>query len=278
MDVAKCFNIRRLTEGDLGIEVEVEGSSLPTFAVNKYWKREYDGSLQGESMEYVLRAPLGVTGVKLALNDLTAQYKKYGTKVSDSVRAGVHVHVNMQKLSIPHLYNFITLYSMFEPVLMDYCGKGRTGNLFCLPLNKSPLLINAICHAAETEDFSILHSDRYRYCAMNVKALGTYGSVEFRALRSGRNLNRVYRWASLLLSLREVACYFDNPTQIIEQASITGYTEFFWQTLGKHKAMFKNTQNVDKKLRKGIECSLPIVYSGDWDELAKEPDPYRNFY
>ena len=215
MEVAKYFNIhaRRLVDGDLGIEIEVEGKYLPQRVDG--WNTDYDGSLVGESYEYVLEKPMSLVDTMGAIDNVSAAYARKGSQVQDSVRCGVHVHVNAQRLSIPQLYNFMTLYSMFEEVLLAACGPHRDGNLFCLPLNKSPLLIHALRHAAETKAFRHLHTDEYRYCAMNVKALGQYGSLEFRALRGGKDLERIKHWATLLLHLREVACKYDNPVEVV---------------------------------------------------------------
>ena len=43
----------------------------------------------------------------------------------------------------------MTLYAIFEHVLLDYCGAGRRGNLFCLPLSESDLVVEALVDAIE---------------------------------------------------------------------------------------------------------------------------------
>lgn len=266
MDVMKFFKVskRKLVAGDLGIEIEVEGSRLPE-DVGKYWDREHDGSLQGNSAEYVLSRPLSLGDAKKSLDYLQAQYKESCTEVRDTVRAGVHVHVNVQKLTIPQLYNFMTLYSMFEGVLLDYCGAGRNGNLFCLPLNKSPNVVHALRHAADSKEFMFLHDDEYRYCAMNLKSLSQYGSLEFRAMRSTEDLSRVYDWARLLLHLRDLACKYDNPTELIGDASAMGGMHMLYKCLEEFVPMLSKTHNMKRKLKEGIRTSQAIAYSCEWD-------------
>ena len=278
MGVVKCFDLpnRKITNGDLGIEIEVEGVNLP-HRIGKYWGVEYDGSLQGEAYEYVLSKPLKSAGVSDAMAYLKRSFDETNATINDSVRCGVHVHVNVQKLSIPELYNFITLYSLFEGVLLDFCGVGRDGNLFCLPLNKSPLLIRALRNCANGNDFGELYSDEYRYCAMNVKSLWQYGSLEFRALRGGPNLNKVERWAMFLLHLRELACSFENPVQLVECASMLGYKGFFDECVGGYEDLFTNCVNVSKKLKQGARGAFPIAFSRVWDEPKEEIDPYEDF-
>lgn len=278
MDVIKCFSIHpyKFTDGDLGIEIEVEGSNLPEQL--EYWNVEYDGSLVGESREYVLKKPLKVKEIPLALDELRRKYVKCESTVNDSVRCGIHIHVNVQKLTMVQLYNFFTLYSMFEGVLLGYCGKGRDGNLFCLPLNKSPLLINIIRHCAEAKEFGYFHDDEYRYCAMNVKSLGSYGSLEFRSLLGGSGaLERTEAWASLLLHLRDVACMYEDPTQLIRQGSIQGYYPLFKRLIGSHITMFSEVDNKERKLVQGIRAAQAIAYSCDWATYIDNSDPYVDF-
>lgn len=280
MTVAKYFNIpdRKLTDGDLGVEVEVEGCNLPR-RIPRYWNTDYDGSLKGEAYEYVLAKPLKKPELAKALVELDKAYLTNGSVVNDSVRCGVHVHVNVQKLTITQLYNFFTLYSLFEGPLLHYCGKGRDGNLFCLPLNKSPQVVYALREAAQQKEFRPLYDDAYRYCAMNVKALGQYGSLEFRALRGGPDLQRVYKWAELLQHLRDVAMEFKDPCEIIESASLNGHLETFKKLLGdKRSVMFKAVPNIKRKLQKGARNAAAIAFATNWADFDKKYDPYPDFY
>jgi hypothetical protein len=278
MRVAEKFRIapRKLASGVLGIEIEVEGRKLPRRITG--WNTDYDGSLVGESYEYVLEKPMSLADAMGAVDNVCKAYDDAGSTVKDSVRCGVHVHVNAQRLSIPQLYNFMTLYSMFEGVLLAYCGPYRDGNLFCLPLNKSPLLLNALRYAAQNKEFGMLCSDEYRYCAMNVKALGQYGSLEFRALRGGSDLTRVKSWASLLLHLSEVACKYDNPGEIFSEASKLGSTQFFLNTVGDFAEMFNGISNIKRRLQRGVRAAAPLAYACDWDIYNYvEVDPYEDF-
>ena len=130
---------------------------------------------------------------------------------------------------------------------------------------------------AENNHFSPLHSDEFRYCAMNVKALAQYGSLEFRALRGGPDLDRVERWAKFLHYLCKVACTFESPVNIVGEASLMGYEEFFWDVVEPHADLFSSCVNVKKKLKQGARGAFPIAFSCDWDMLNKEVDPYEDF-
>lgn len=95
--------------GLLGVEVEVETlkGELPRIHDDlAAWNVTHDGSLRGESAEYVFKEPLGP-------------------------RASVHVHVNVLEMTKQQLDNFLYSYLLLEDVLMSFCGEGREGNRFC---------------------------------------------------------------------------------------------------------------------------------------------------
>src|SRR3546814_17797876 len=91
-----------------------------------HWNNERDGSLQGaETAEYVLKKPSSLKEVRTALDYIDLMYKAPNTQVDDTVRAGVHVHVNCQHLTMTQLYSFMTFYLILENVLVGWCGQDR---------------------------------------------------------------------------------------------------------------------------------------------------------
>lgn len=208
LTVFKEMKLRSKTKGDIGVEIEVEGKRLPR--LDKYWRNEHDGSLRGEeNMEYVLQKPGTLKEVREALDYLDNAYKKNKSVVDDTVRAGVHIHVNCQELTMCQLYSFFCVYMILEEMLVKFCGEHREGNLFCLRIKDADYTLSCIRRAMLTKDFrQIFHNDDLRYSAMNVKALGDYGSLEFRTMRGTRDLDLIYTWAEILFNLREYAKSF----------------------------------------------------------------------
>ena len=122
-------HLPRKVEGDkVGIEVEVEGFDLPEEIPGWVWHE--DGSLRGESAEYVIPNPVTLAGAKTKVKALKKALDK--CDIQDTGRAGVHVHVNIQDMEKAHIFNFITLYLGFEEEFIRYCAKDSVGNLFCL--------------------------------------------------------------------------------------------------------------------------------------------------
>lgn len=255
---------RRLAKDDIGLEIEVEGRRLPI--PNKYWRCDRDGSLRGEeSMEYVLDRPSSLQTVEEALQNLQCCYKDNQTRIDETVRAGVHVHINCQKLTLTELYKFFVLYLVLENILIKYCGEYREGNLFCLRCQDAEFLLYALIRAAKDRNFlGHFHDDNVRYASMNVKALGDYGSLEFRAMRSTKDLDAILDWVKILLNLREVSKEFDSPVQIIEQVSGMGRKAFLEKCLGPFANFFNGVVGVDDLLAEGVQLAQCLAYCVNW--------------
>lgn len=258
------------TTGDVGIEIEVEGERLPH--TEKYWKMEADGSLRNdpESMEYVLSKPSTLDQARIALKYLNVMYNKHDTKVHDTVRAGVHVHINVQDLNIIELYNFMTVYIILEDLLTKYCGEFREGNLFCLRTGDAEYLLHELVKVAQTKRFSRLVTDDLRYASMNVKALGTYGSLEFRAMRGTRDLDTIYKWAEILLGLREVAKTFSDPNDVVNGFSEAEADIFLDRCLGTNADMFREYSGWEKLISQGMRRAQDVAFATKWTKFREE--------
>lgn len=278
MNVMKLFNVRRAckTSGELGVEVECEGSNLP-FESHR-WNGEYDGSLlDGESREYVLKKPLSLLGVYQAIKELDNLFTDCKVKLKDSVRAGVHVHVNMQDSSKAQLFNLITLWAVFEDVLLDRCGAYRKGNLFCYPLSRSDNVFNIMMKAAEDSgQLRYFSSDQYRYCAVNVVSLSKYGSLEFRAMRTPRNVTDVYQWAKLLLRMKTFSAEFANPREMIDCINDIGVDAFYADVFEGFEDYLTHKTDLAKQVNEGLMVASAIAYSSDWEEEAEHTEPFSH--
>ena len=261
---------RRGVTGDVGIEIEVEGSHLPD--TERHWYKERDGSLRDtpESCEYVLREPMALADAKKALTYLSKQYKGNKTRVNDSPRCGVHVHVNCQQLSIVQLYNFMTLYLIFEDMLVRWCGPTREGNLFCLRAQDAEYLLHMLIQAANEKEFRRMFlTDDLRYASMNVNALPRYGSLEFRAMRGTEDMNLIYQWASMLVGLREAAKQFDNPNEIIMSTSEGGNENFLRTVFSEKDAKeFLAMEDWQELMTNGVQRTQELGFLVDWEDLA----------
>jgi len=268
MKVQRFFNTVPVKE-DVGVEIEVEGKHLFKGHLD-YWHLEHDGSLRGEdNVEYVLRRPVEIKGLKIALEELNGCLKEHGSVVDMSRRTSTHVHINCTGLEMIELFNFLTLLFIFEELLVGWCGDDRDGNLFCLQSKDAEgLLVSFLAFAREKERGYL--ENQVRYSAINLASLNKYGTVELRSLEGTLDEERIMKWTSTLLSLREAAKTFKNPMEIIAALSEKEPKVFSKDMLGKHHRSFFKGLGRSRKILDGARRVQDIAYLVDWDMYPKD--------
>jgi hypothetical protein len=254
--------------GEIGIEVELEGEGLPKRHTAS-WRVEGDGSLRGESIEMVLKTPVKRISMQAKLREFEKAIK--GARIEDSGRAGIHIHINIQELTSRELAQFMCLYLVFENTLVEWCGQGRVGNLFCLRCEDAPGLLDQLQLAFKSEDWQHLNTDELRYASMNAKAVCTYGSLEFRAMRSTRDIRLISQWAKMLLAIKDKAVKFNSPMEIVEGLSLRGVEAFYDDVVGGFPGLkFRNTD-----LMTGVRNAQQLAYARqDWGKLVVKTYDY----
>ena len=209
--------------GEVGIEIEMEGNNL-FVAPRKWWRYAHDGSLRGNSLEWVLLEPLPREEIQAALDYLVFNSKDSDLHPSD--RCGVHVHINVQDLSIRQMFVFAMLYLILEPLLMKWCGEDREGNLFCLRSGDAEGLILSMREALEMGDLNVLNTDHLRYASLNFCALFKFGSLEFRGYGTPKNMMNIMKWVELLLAIKDASFRYRELPDLLEQLSGNGINQF----------------------------------------------------
>lgn len=261
-DVLAC----RSAPGDIGLEIEMEGSNIPHKDYTPpYWRKEVDRSLRGESAEYVLRYPLKIEELREALDSLQATFNIHDTVFKPTYRAGIHVHINVQQLTPVQLVTFICAYFMLEEVLLRFCDKTRLGNHFCLRMSDASYSLDRLVEFVQKQDINILNNEDLRYASLNVTSLFKYGSVEFRALESTLDFDRILNWAGVLLHLRDYAKTLSSPVDLLGQASALGFSEYAPVILGPYYETFKPWAT-DANICRGIRNIQYAIYARDWTE------------
>lgn len=263
VDVVAC----KKQSGEIGVEIEMEGQGLPPpDSVSKYWRVDRDASLRGESCEFVLKIPVDHNKLDTALGELSSALKLYKTNVKETYRAGIHIHINVQDLSPKQLITFITLYFMLEEVFLSYCDKSRVGNHFCLRMSDASYTLDMITDAILNSNLSLLNTEDLRYASLNLTSLFKYGSVEFRALESVPNFEKIKVWALALHQLKTFAKTINNPTDVLGQASDQGFVPFAKNILGNYQNHFSKFID-EEKIRKGVRNIQYAIYSRNWDQV-----------
>lgn len=233
MLVKDVFNVTPV-DGDVGIEIEVEGSNLPpSGSKSVYWRITEDNSLRGENREFVYKKPLCIDKVSDSLFELQVMFDKCNSTVDYNHRAGIHVHVNVQDLTLRQLIAFISLYCIYEQSLLNFCNPFRRKNHFCLSTADATFIVELLKVTLQSGEVNSLSTDEIRYCSINLTSLFKYGSVEFRSLESTGDSDKVIDWCNLLVKMRDYSKTVSIPTDLFYTASGAGHEEFTKQVFGE---------------------------------------------
>lgn len=271
-------NLGDVGTAEIGIEVEMEGPGVLGGKVNAplgYWRKDKDGSLRGESCEYVLAKPVLRHDVPKALLQLRKYLLDNMAQVNDSDRCGVHVHLNFQKEEVSKVLNVIMLYLVFEDLLVRYCGESREGNLFCLRARDAESMLLELYQCKVNGRLSYLQHDAYRYASLNVSAIQKYGSLEFRSLKTPKDVTKIEPWVNMLLCIKDYGLNkIEDSASIVENLSRNGEIPFLKLVMGNDenliKPLLKGEEPVANLMRQGVRRIQHIAYAKEVKQQAKK--------
>tara|TARA_Y100001956_G_C4129734_1_gene193066 strand:- start:1898 stop:3016 length:1119 start_codon:yes stop_codon:yes gene_type:complete len=289
-DDEPSFNIgamlgTRTVDGDVGIEVEVEGNKFPKEdapQIPKVWRYTHDGSLRGhDNAEYVLRAPIKFDQVDKAVDDLWKMFADYGSVLDDSNRTSVHVHLNAQGWHLNRLTAFLALYFSVEELLTQWCGDHRVGNLFCLRSKDATSIVSQIRDFIRS-DGELVPSQGMHYAGLNCHALTKYGSVEIRSLRGATEADTIKTWVSVLRRLYDLSGDYPDPRAVVEGFSGAGPLDYLNSILGPYtntiiEGSGFSHQQVMESMYEGVRLAQDLCYCRDWSRFRKgeaKVDPF----
>lgn len=271
-------------KGDFGIEIEVEGKDLVPLE-DGVWSTHDDGSLRGRfpesRAEYVLSKPLLRKDVRKSLENLSNHLKD--SVLNFSFRTSVHIHVNVQQLTFPQYLNMIYTYLLLEEPFLNYCGKERKGNRFCLRLQDAEGLLDALNRVFAVEQVGIpqlgaVANDNIRYASINLGATKAYGSLEFRAMRGNLDVDVIDTWVEALSRVREFAMQKDDPAAIFKEYAGLGPKGFMQSVLGEYAVVFSYPRMV-KDIQRSFSLSfdLPYAYSASYEEYKRREEDQKKY-
>lgn len=262
-----------------GVEIEVEGVRLPKqdHLPVDLWRVERDTSLKtAEAWEYVMTRPQMIDGVYQSIDILQAAYNSRNSIVHESVRAGVHVHMNVQDWNIKQLMTFATCYYMLEDILIHWCGENREGNLFCLRTRDAEFVLFKVLQTLQERKLSHLKYDLIRYSSLNYCSLFKYGTIEFRGMRGTPDLSLIKTWVAIINQLRTSSLNFNTPTDVINWFSGDGEEQFIATLLPDYHQLFK-CPDKERVIRNAARRVQMIAFGVDWDVLGQAPiNPFSN--
>jgi hypothetical protein len=275
-DKSKDFTIAglrgvRTKKGHVGIEVECEGNNLPKTGLEPYWTYVRDGSLRGaDNAEYVLTKPIDFDEVEKAVGDLWSKFKESKTKLDESIRTSVHVHLNVLPFYQNRLAALLALWFIFEEPLSYWCGDHRAGNLFCIRAKDGPAIIEQIKGWFENKGNFGLDTEGLHYAALNLSSVQEHGSVEIRTMRGVTDPKPLLQWVRILRKLYDASADYPDPRTLIEDYSLLGAYDFFQKIFGKEaEAILREVSTLDVRqcLTDGMRFAQDFVYVRDWSEF-----------
>lgn len=251
----------------IGIELEYEGvtdgglAGAPTL-----WSAVMDGSLRNNGIEYVLTEPLYGTGITDALSSMAEHVGSIRPDVSN--RCSVHVHVNVSDMDIDQLLTMVLLYLVFERTIIKYHGTVREDNIFCVPYYRAPEALNKLItlfsglDAINASSVGQLLSSFNKYHGLNIGAIATHGSLEFRHMSGTTDMAKVDDWICIIQHLKRAALEMQvDYMQIINNMS--GSTHNILEEVFKeHKYLLENLVTPDD-LVQGARLAQRVVGGND---------------
>lgn len=198
---------RAVLDGDVGIEIEIEGRGLDEIGV-KGWHTHREDSLRNGGVEFVTRGPVALGDVfKLVFNLNDSIAKSRARHNLKSHLGSTHIHVNMLGESLDTVLGTAILWTCVEPIVMRLCGPMRDGNLFCLPsydAGDTQEFVDHLCKYIDTEG----RAGRWthgKYSALNFGRLFDFGTLEFRCFPTSIDPAEIKEWCTWVTNLRKLA-------------------------------------------------------------------------
>lgn len=248
--------------GEVGIEIEMEGDGILWMCgeEGETWSLHHDGSLRGNSAEYVLTRPVKRNEVDASLTMLKSNLDFYGFTIHDSIRAGVHAHINVGDLTFTQVLSFACAYFVLEIPLVNWCGPNRVGNHFCLRTTDAEYLVDHIIDVYKLGAFRDFNTDAIRYASLNFKALPRYGSLEFRALQTSPDFNVISDWVKVLLNIKDYSLKYKHPRELIDEFSQQTPEQWAELVLGDKFHLIADQPNLRADLIQGMRIAQDIAY------------------
>jgi len=272
--------------GDVGLELEIEGSDLPTQGslervvgktTGSHWLAKTDGSLRGEALEYVLNAPCNIDEVHPLIMGLYAKFGTMRTNLQLSNRCSTHVHVNMTGKKVNEITSAIALWTAFEEPLTLWAGEERVNNHFCLSAKDST-------YGTVSSWRSFLRSgsqrfgDNLKYTSQNILPLHRFGSIEYRVMNASEDPDRLIDWTKFIFTLtRYAGDQFNNPRTLLYAMSERGGRDMFrdiCEMAGVSQAFVLGVEDtvpdMNRSVLEGFRRAQPLVAGFDWDSWMPE--------
>lgn len=275
-------------EGDVGIELELEGLFPHVPGSRSTWAMHNENSLRG-GVEFVLRKPTAIADLPRALIQLNEYLTTEGTVYKRSIRTSTHIHVNIRHLTNRQIYNALAWYYMVEEHLVRSQGPMRIGNLFCLRMSDAEGIASELVEGIENGHcFSDLNQHSFKYGACNLATIGKFGSLEFRFLRPIVDMGIMEMWARELYQMVNVASKISihetisHSKRLSEQAFMARifsqkFIDYLFNACPDHNKSWMST-NLDHVYEIGAaltKCNSSKYFFSEQNDIDTDEYPFQ---
>jgi hypothetical protein len=218
-----------------GIELEIEG--VHRDMVVDGMRVETDGSLRNNGLEFITE-PMRLADLEVCLTTFFNKNKLNENNYSE--RTSIHVHTNCSDLEPHELANVCVLYQVFEKVLFNFIGDDRESNIFCVPWSETMINYQLVTLILKHD---IRHvRDWYKYTALNLQPLSSYGTIEWRHMSGHCDVNKIILWCQLIGSIYKFSRnkqFAEVREHIISLNTTSQYREIIDLVFGEYAAALR---------------------------------------
>lgn len=291
-------------QGHIGMEVEIEADSRTpsdgdldgiVTSSGQRWRVTGDGSLRGDfAREYIFSGPVTRGEVPVLINGLFDKFSQLETQLNNSNRCSTHVHLNFQGTKLNEITSFIILWTVFEEILINWCGENRKTNHFALSAKQTQATLNAWESFLRYGNFpgQTRGDNGLKYSSLNVLPLRTIGSLEVRCGAAADEPLKPTQWATLLDVMREYCLNTYEDVRVISyDISERGASQILRSLCEQEQVlegMFESIleanggseEELDRKGLEGFRLCQKLVYEFPWQQWLEEinkpfvPNPF----
>jgi hypothetical protein len=266
-----------------GLRAEADGYHHET---KEYWRVTDDSSVNGEGCELVSPILPGTENlsvsaeVTIALDTLRAN----GGVVDQS--CGLHIHHDVQHMEPAQVAETVAHYAFFQPQINSLMHPARIGNEFGLPMRGA---IEWKYTLSGMDSFSTLRNEAYgfsRYWAVNLQAVRTHGTLEFRQHAGTLKPDVALSWARFTRLFIDIAKQHtledalgiwrgDEPT-VAEMCLYLGATPILTEAMHQRKVHYSDSKWLNDEEDERLNMRLEGYY-GDEDPYCSHCDSYGHY-
>lgn len=205
-----------------GIEIEIENNK--SVRDSKYWHCKPDNSLR-HGVEYVFVKPLDGKTTLIALEEFYNQHLE--ERASISPRTGIHAHLDVSNCTNLQIQKKCIYYALMEEPIFAWVGEYRHLSHFCLPWYTAPGDLGTISKSLNSNNLYATSPNINRYAALNLNAVHKFGSVEYRHLKTTKDMQRVVDWLAIITCIKNKAMSHEGScSDILAEFSNNGQEKF----------------------------------------------------